>query len=189
MTNDYKTWNHPDEPEATMDPQVFYDIELKDLRARAEQYHANGWRFCNICGSTIEAREVTPAKLDKDGNEKTPALEAREPGVELLYSFSNGEQLENLRFTIKNADIAAGTVSVPAVSDLWFNAFVFENETHDLYGVPFKGIAIDFGGNFYKTSVPHPMNPQFSVIQKQDLTDEGKALLDNDNIPHKKGAN
>ena len=40
------------------------------------------------------------------------------------------------------------------------NAFVFENETHDLFGVEFENIAIDFRGRFYDVSVPTPMNPK-----------------------------
>jgi hypothetical protein len=112
-----------------MDPQVFEDIELSQLHARAEDYHSRAWRAVNICGSSVD---------DK---------------VELIYSFSNKEELENLRLIVGNQD------TVPSISDVFLSTFFFENETHDLYGVNFKGIAIDFGGKFYPTSVPTPMNP------------------------------
>jgi hypothetical protein len=88
-------------------------------------------------------------------------------GVELLYSFSKNEPLENLRL------IVAADDSLASISDLYFNAFVFENETHDLFGVQFEGIVIDFGGKFYAVSVPTPMNPSskaaagaFTVIRR-----------------------
>jgi len=112
-----------------MDPQVFIDIDLSQLRARVEQYHAEGWRFVNICGSTVPE------------------------GVELLFSFSKGEPFENLRLVVAN-----GT-HINSISDLYLNSFFCENETHDLFGITFDGIAIDFGGEFYTTSVPTPMNP------------------------------
>ncbi|MDR2492443.1 MAG: NADH-quinone oxidoreductase subunit C [Coriobacteriales bacterium] len=112
-----------------MDPQVFIDIEPEQMRARAEAYHKRGWRFVNICGSTVPE------------------------GVELIYTFSDGEPFENLRMTVPNG------ATMPSVSDLYLNSFFFENETHDLYGVTFAGIAIDFGGAFYAVSVPTPMNP------------------------------
>ncbi len=35
---------------------------------------------------------------------------------------------------------------VPSITDLFLEAFVFENEIHDLFGVDIKDIAIDFGG-------------------------------------------
>ncbi|MDR2109467.1 MAG: NADH-quinone oxidoreductase subunit C [Coriobacteriales bacterium] len=112
-----------------MNPQVFKDIEPAQMRAEVESYHSRGWRFVQICGSTLPE------------------------GVELLYSFSDGEPLENLRMVVDNGS------ELPSISDLYLNAFFFENETHDLFGVSFKGIAIDFGGEFYTVSVPTPMNP------------------------------
>ncbi len=127
--------------EARKDPQVFFDIELSELMDRVNGYKGRGWRFVNLCGSTGGA---TAGK------------------VELLYSFSSGDELENLRMLVTNED------TVPAISPVYPNAFFFENETHDLYGVAFKGITIDFGGAFYPTSVPTPMNPA-SLAARQYL--------------------
>jgi hypothetical protein len=115
-----------------MDPQIFIDIELPQLRAKVEDYKNQGWRAVNICASSVDGK------------------------VELLYSFSDFETFENLRLIVGNDDV------VPAISDLYFNTFLFENETHDLYGVNFEGIVIDFGGKFYPTSTPTPMNPASS---------------------------
>jgi hypothetical protein len=112
----------------TAKPQVFRDITLSEMRTAAESYQARGWRFVNICGSTV-------------GEE-----------VELIYSFSDGLPLENLRFRVD------ATTELPSISDLFPNCFFFENETHDLYGVQFSNISIDFKGTFYEVSVPTPMN-------------------------------
>ncbi len=46
---------------------------------------------------------------------------------------------------------------MPSVTDRFLEAFVFENETHDLFGVDAQGIAIDFGGNFYALAQKEPM--------------------------------
>jgi hypothetical protein len=111
-------------------PQVFIDIGLAELSGRVEDYDARGWRFVNICGSTVAG------------------------GVELIYSFSDGLPLENLRLTVGDG------ATVPSVSERFPNAFFFENETHDLFGVRFSGISIDFDGNLYTVAVPTPMNPR-----------------------------
>ena len=48
---------------------------------------------------------------------------------------------------------------------MYFGAFVYENEIHDLYGFTVTGINIDFKGTFYRTTIKHP----FSVtITKED---------------------
>ncbi|MDR1185430.1 MAG: hypothetical protein LBK67_11640 [Coriobacteriales bacterium] len=112
-----------------MDPQVFIDLAVPDLPGKVQEYADSGWRFVNLCGSTVE------------------------DGVELIYSFSNGEPFENLRL------IAGPDDDIPSISDLYFNSFVFENEVHALFGTRITGIVIDFGDSFYATSVPTPMNP------------------------------
>lgn len=110
-------------------PQVFIDIKPDELAGKIEEYFTKGWRFVNICGSTVD------------------------DGVELIYSFSDGLPLDNLRFVVPNG------YTIPSVSDRFPNAFFFENETYDLFGVRFSGVSIDFDGKFYKVSIPTPMNP------------------------------
>jgi hypothetical protein len=122
-------------------PQVFIDIAYEDLPAKIEEYEAKGWRFVNISGNTVDG------------------------GVEFIYSFSNGLPLDNLRFTIDNE------TEIPSVSDRYPNAFFFENETHDLFGVKFSGISIDFDGEFYTVAVPTPMNPRSAEAREADAND------------------
>ncbi|MDR1713568.1 MAG: NADH-quinone oxidoreductase subunit C [Coriobacteriales bacterium] len=117
----------------TAKPQVFIDTELSELRSKVEEYHERGWRYVNICGTALP-----------DGQ------------VELIYSFSDGLPLENLRVVVDT------TTEVQSISDIFPNSFFFENETHDLFGVQFAGISIDFDGEFYTVSVPTPMNPRSS---------------------------
>jgi ech hydrogenase subunit D len=71
--------------------------------------------------------------------------------LEVNYSFDLEQRFCNLRFTIP----AAGA-RLPSVSSVYWCAFLYENEIHDLFNITFDGMAIDFKGNFYQTSKPFP---------------------------------
>lgn len=124
-----------------MDPQIFNDISLEQIKNTAQEYKERGWRLTNLCGSSVEGK------------------------VELLYSYAQGKELENARVVVSNED------EVPSVSAIYPGIFIFENETHDLFGVNFTDISIDYEGAFYPTSVPTPMNPS-SNQAKQFLASE-----------------
>lgn len=57
---------------------------------------------------------------------------------------------------------------VPSITELYPAAFVFENETHDLFGIEIYGINLDFQGEFYKVSQKFPMNPRAAKGQEVD---------------------
>ena len=98
----------------------FVPLTLEGLPALAAEKKADGWRFVQmLCVNT-------------------------EDGIDLIYSFMKDGVLVN--HEIKG--VKKGT-PVPSVTDQFIAAFVFENEAHDLFGVDVRGIAIDFGGNFY----------------------------------------
>jgi ech hydrogenase subunit D len=71
--------------------------------------------------------------------------------VELTYSFDLDRQLTNLRLSLPGE-----APRLPSVSAIYFCAVLYENEIHDLFDVQVDGLAIDFKGNFYKTSVKFP---------------------------------
>ena len=74
------------------------------------------------------------------------------PGaIELTYSFDLDSQLTNLRLSLPGE-----APHLPSVSSIYLCAVLYENEIHDLFGVQVDGLAIDFKGNFYKTSVKFP---------------------------------
>ena len=89
-----------------------------------------------------------------------------EDGIDLIYSFMKDNLLEN--HEIKG--LQKGT-SVPSITDRFLEAFVFENETHDLFGVDVQGIAIDFGGMFYQLAEKAPM----TVVSPEQLAAREKA--------------
>ena len=75
---------------------------------------------------------------------------------EVNYSFDKGYQFRNLRLTV------GPETEVPSISDIYWGAFVYENEMHDLFGIPVNGINIDFKGTFIKTAEKYP----FSVTRR-----------------------
>lgn len=108
--------------------QDFSPLSLEWIHDNAASRKSEGWRYV----------QTLAVNTDK--------------GVDLVYSYMKDGVLDNkvIRDVPRDAHI-------PSITDLFLEAFVFENEIHDLFGVKFEGIAIDFGGNFYQLSVKEPM--------------------------------
>jgi ech hydrogenase subunit D len=118
-----------------MEAQVITPIGVGDVVAKATEAKKSGHRLVQI-GCT---------KIGDD--------------FEIIYVYDKDYALLSYRITVK-AD-----VTIPSISSVYFGAFVYENEIHDLYGLHVSGINIDFKGTFYKTAIKHP----FSVtITKED---------------------
>ncbi|MBC2889547.1 NADH-quinone oxidoreductase subunit C [Gordonibacter massiliensis (ex Traore et al. 2017)] len=107
---------------------TFVPLTVEGLPALAAAKKADGWRFVQILAVNTEE------------------------GIDLIYSFMKGNLLENCEIKAVQKDAV-----VPSITDQFLEAFVFENETHDLFGVNVQGIAIDFGGNFYALAQKEPM--------------------------------
>jgi ech hydrogenase subunit D len=118
-----------------MEPQVILPISVGEVIAKAEQAKKDGNRLVQI-GCT---------KIDDS--------------FEIIYVYDKDYKLTNYRITVKQDD------EIPSISGVYWGAFVYENEIHDLYGIHVTGINVDFKGTFYKTTIKHP----FSVtITKED---------------------
>ncbi|HJJ98724.1 MAG TPA: NADH-quinone oxidoreductase subunit C [Methanocorpusculum sp.] len=89
---------------------------------------------------------------------------------DLTYSFARENDLWHYRMTVPS-----GTV-IPSIGASYGGAFVYENEIHDLYGITFAGMTIDFGGTFIRTSVPYPFKkkempaPKVMKVPKEDAS-------------------
>jgi ech hydrogenase subunit D len=68
---------------------------------------------------------------------------------EVTYSFDLDGRLTNLRLQIPIE------TRIPSITSIYWCAFLYENEMHDLFNLQVDGIAIDFKGNFYKTAVKY----------------------------------
>ena len=129
-------------------PNVYETIELDQLFARVVELHNENYRFVQICATTLE------------------------DSCELLYTFMAPDAAEGaLTGIIVNVP---DTTPVPSITDLYPAAFVFENETHDLFGVDIYGINLDFHGEFYKVSEKFPMNPRIAQEPASAAEEEAK---------------
>ena len=77
-------------------------------------------------------RFVTMSCVELDGNT-----------VNILYHFDKDLTLKHLRLT------ALKDSSVPSISSVYFAAFLVENEIQDLFGIRFKGLALDYERTLY----------------------------------------
>lgn len=71
--------------------------------------------------------------------------------LELYYSFDLAGTLLNLRLHIPHDD-----ARVPSISSIYWAAFIYENELHDLFNLQVSDMVVDFQGNFYTTAVKFP---------------------------------
>ncbi len=75
-----------------------------------------------------------------------------EEGYEINYSFDKDYKFQTLRILVKQDTV------VPSISSVYWGAFIYENEIHDLFGITVAGMNIDFKGTFYKTMVKYPFS-------------------------------
>jgi ech hydrogenase subunit D len=106
---------------------AFETITPDELFERVQGFRRENWRLVQI--ATTRLPEV----------------------VELTYSFDLNSQLSNLRLTLP-----ADAMRVRSISSIYWAAFLYENEMHDLFGVEVEGMVVDFKGNLYKTAVKFP---------------------------------
>lgn len=110
-----------------IEEQKLQNIEIKDLLTRVKEYFDRQYRLVQIgCAKIGDVFEIN-------------------------YSFDLDYKFENLKITINSP-----AQEIPSISSIYWNAFLYENEIHDLYGLSIKGIAIDYQGTFYKTTVKNP---------------------------------
>ena len=108
----------------------FVDIPLSELLVRVQTLKHEGMRFIQMCAETTEA------------------------GIDLLYTFYDETRDHALNLCVYGIDDKS---KVPSIQGLYFAAFSYENETHDLYGVRFANMKLDFGGNFFNVADESPM--------------------------------
>ncbi len=106
----------------------FVPLTVEEVPKLAADMKADGWRFVQImCVNT-------------------------EDGLDMIYSFMKDGLLSNHEIR----GIQKGT-TVPSITDTFLEAFFFENESHELFGVDISDIALDFQGNFYTLAQDEPM--------------------------------
>ena len=112
--------------------QTTIGVALEDLMREVEGLQTGGYRLVQIGCTDIGG------------------------AYEVNYSFDRDYHYRNLRLTV------GPETEVPSISGIYWGAFVYENEMHDLFGIPVTGINIDFKGTFIKTEEKYP----FSVTRR-----------------------
>jgi len=106
-------------------------IEASKILETAMEMKGAGYRLCQACASKTD------------------------DGLEVLYSFEKDEILKNFKLGITDKD-----PELQSISQIYWPAFIYENELHDLFGIKFKNLALDYGGHFFKISEETPWNPK-----------------------------
>lgn len=108
----------------------FVDLPLEELLTRVQTLKHEGIRFVQMCAETTER------------------------GIDLLYTFYDETTQSALNLCVYGIDESS---RVPSIQGLYFAAFSYENEAHDLYGVRFVNMKLDFGGHFFNLATSEPM--------------------------------
>ena len=103
---------------------------------RVGAYARYGWRLV-----VINATSLLPA----DGTEGG--------AFDITWSFALGKQFEHLRERVLPGD------EVPSISAHYPSSFLYENELRELFGIAVTGIAVDLGGQLYRTAERVPFAP------------------------------
>jgi ech hydrogenase subunit D len=107
--------------------------------------------------------------LKQDGWRLVQIGATRRPDeVELTYSFDLNSHLANLRLVLPGLEPKA-----PSISSVFWCAFLYENEIHDLFKVAIEGIAVDFQGNLYQTRVKFPFGTTKPPVAPKTALVEG----------------
>ena len=110
------------------EPQEIVTVEKCDLVGIVAQLFAEGYRLVQIGCTTLPN------------------------AYELTYSFDREYRFRNLRFTVSQGE------EVPSISVIYPNAFLYENEINDLFGVTITHINIDYRGTLYRTALDTPFS-------------------------------
>ena len=126
MTEAFLDGRRPTQGVRMSEEQKITTIEKEALKDKAVRFRNSGWRLSAISATALEA-------------------------FELLYSFEKDYEMESLRLIVPR-----DKAEIPSLSAIYANAFLYENEIHDLFGINVTGLSIDYKGNFYKIALKAP---------------------------------
>jgi len=110
------------------EPQEITPIDKSDLVGIAAGLFAEGYRFVQVSCVTMES------------------------SYELTYSFDKTYRLKNFRVIVQPEE------DIPSISVIFPNAFLYENEIHDLFGLAIRNMAVDYRGTLYRTTIRTPFS-------------------------------
>ena len=122
-----------------IEQQKIIEISIPELEASVKGMKEGGYRLVQIGATTLS------------------------DGFEVNYSFDKDYHFVNVR-----VKLAQESAALPSVSPIYWNAFLYENEIQDLFGIRIKGMAVDYHGQFYKTTIKVP----FGAMKKIEKSEE-----------------
>jgi ech hydrogenase subunit D len=117
------------------DVQNIVNIDISELIDKVAQFKGKGFRLVQICCTTLDC-------------------------FELQYTFDKDFEFISLKFKV-----AYKSIQIPSISSIYPCSFIYENEINDLFGLNITGIALDYKGNLYRTSV----KAAFSTVNKEGV--------------------
>jgi len=114
---------------------LIMDIEpmaAGDLLSIAQDLKTDGYRLGQACATATAA-----------GDE-----------LEVLYTFEKDNYLKNFKIMID-----AKAPELQSLSAVYPYVFIYENEMHDLFGIEFKNLVMDYHGKYIVIAEPTPWNP------------------------------
>jgi ech hydrogenase subunit D len=121
-----------------MDKQELIQIDYNSLLEKVYNFFQNGYRIVQIHCTLIDN------------------------GFEINYSFDKDNTFTNLRINI------AKDQEILSISNIYWSAFLYENEIADLFGVKIKNMAIDFQGTFYQNTKKAPFAEPRPAPEKKE---------------------
>jgi len=121
------------------DQQKTIEISIPELERSVKAMKESGHRLVQIGATTVA------------------------DGYEVNYSFDKQYHFVNIR-----VKVALNSAELPSVSFIYWNAFLYENEIQDLFGIKIKSMAVDYKGQFYKTTIKVPFGIGMKIKSEKD---------------------
>ncbi len=136
-----------------IEEQEMVEIDKHGLIEMVAALRSSGYRLVQICSTTLS------------------------DCYEMNYSFDKNRQFKNIRFTVPPGE------TVPSISLIYSNAFLYENEIQDLFGITIEHMVTDYHSTLYRVRTPAP----FSLQPPQppgDVADTAAATHETDKEAH-----
>ena len=117
------------------------EIGIQELISKTNDAYNEGYRF------------VTATCANKTEEE-----------FEITYTFDKDYEIKNLRITATKEE------EIPSISNVYFCAFLVENEMNELFGLNVTNIAINYDGHLLLTgdNLDSPLAKQQIIIEKRE---------------------
>jgi len=83
--------------------------------------------------------------------------------LEILYTFVKDNVMKSYKIIID-----AKAPELQSVTAIYPYAFIYENELHDLFGIEFKNLTLDYHGKYIVLAKPAPCNPAMNESEGGD---------------------